>query len=336
MFLTNNIYTDNAPTNRGIPVVATSSSAPRRSVPEYRQPTVSSDQRNFKQMEVAIKKLEVAQQKSDKLIEQLVRENQELKAKFKSKPEDSDRFGFPGSDAELQGLEKTVVECEMERLGETGWNLNETLMLGSTNKEIVKLIVRDFLGHSDLLLLLKKYQWMNANIVKFVKSVLRNRFKNAKDRIKNAARPEHVQRANKIRKRINNRKSKILAKRLETFARHEVVFTNDLLRFDGARPAYGTKAECLSILVSDMMSDQEGEVDETNTTFRFGRVPTYRSIICDAFFDEIDDLRTAENKEKNPQYTPTNVGPRRYVERLGVNPKVFESMPSWCLESERM
>lgn len=104
MFPTNNIYTDNAPVNRGIPIVATSSSAPRRSVPEYRQPTVSSDQRNFKQMEVAIKKLEVAQQKSDKLIEQLVRENQELKAKFKSKPEDSDRFGFPGSDAELQGL----------------------------------------------------------------------------------------------------------------------------------------------------------------------------------------------------------------------------------------
>ena len=45
-------------------------------------------------MEVAIKKLEVAQQKSDKLIEQLIRENQELKAKFKIMPEDSDRFGF--------------------------------------------------------------------------------------------------------------------------------------------------------------------------------------------------------------------------------------------------
>ncbi|KAI8325253.1 hypothetical protein EDC96DRAFT_550374 [Choanephora cucurbitarum] len=72
------------------------------------------------QMEVAIKKLEVAQQKSDMLIEQLIRENQELKAKFRSMHEDSDRFGFPGSDAELQGLKKTVVECEMERLGETG------------------------------------------------------------------------------------------------------------------------------------------------------------------------------------------------------------------------
>ena len=98
----------------------------------------------------------------------------------------------------------------MERLGETGWNLEETLMLGSTNNETVKLIIRDFLGHSDLLLMLKKYQWMNASIIKFVKSVLRNRYKNAKDRSKNATRPEHVQRANKIRKRINNRKSKVI------------------------------------------------------------------------------------------------------------------------------
>ncbi|KAI8323325.1 hypothetical protein EDC96DRAFT_595764 [Choanephora cucurbitarum] len=202
MFHTTNTNADNTPVNRGIPTVATSRSAPRRSVPEYRQSNTSSDQRNFKQMEVAIKKLEVAQQKSDKLIEQ-------AKAKFKSMPEDSDRFGFPGSDAELQGLKKTVVECEMERLGETGWNLDETLMLGSTNKETVKLIIRDFLGHSDLLLILKKYQWMNASIVKFVKSVLRNRYKNAKDRTKNAARPEHVQRAIRIRKRINNRKSKV-------------------------------------------------------------------------------------------------------------------------------
>ena len=104
MFHTTNTNADNTPVNRGIPTVATSRSAPRRSVPEYRQSNTSSDQRNFKQMEVAIKKLEVAQQKSDKLIEQLIRENQELKAKFKSMPEDSDRFGFPGSDAELQGL----------------------------------------------------------------------------------------------------------------------------------------------------------------------------------------------------------------------------------------
>ena len=96
----------------------------------------------------------------------------------------------------------------MERLGETGWNLDKTLMLGSTIKETFKLI-RDILGHSDLLLILKKYQWMNASIVKFVKSVLRNRYKNAKDRTKNAARPEHVQRAIRIRKRINNRKSKV-------------------------------------------------------------------------------------------------------------------------------
>ena len=104
MFHTTNTNANNTPVNRGIPTVATSRSAPRRSVPEYRQSSASSDQRNFKQMEVAIKKLEVAQQKSDKLIEQLIRENQELKAKFKSMPEDSDRFGFPGSDAELQGL----------------------------------------------------------------------------------------------------------------------------------------------------------------------------------------------------------------------------------------
>ena len=104
MFHTTNTNADNTPANRGIPTVTTSRSAPRRSASEYGQPNASSDQRNFKQMKVAIKKLEVAQQKSDKLIEQLIRENQELRAKFKSMPEDSDRFGFPGSDAELQGL----------------------------------------------------------------------------------------------------------------------------------------------------------------------------------------------------------------------------------------
>ena len=172
-------------------------------------------------------------------------------------------------------------------------------MLGSTNKETVKLIIRDFLGHSDLLLILKKYQWMNAIIIKFVKSVLRNRYKNAKDRTKNAARPEHVQRANKIRKRINNRKSKvrdlyiviaylvtniinlniqILAKRLDTFARNEAVFTNNLLRFEGSRPAYGTRSECLAVLVSDMMSDQEEELDAENKPVPIRLAPTYRSI----------------------------------------------------------
>ena len=60
MFHTTNANADNTPANRGIPTVTTSRSAPRRSVPEYRQPNASSDQRNFKQMEVAIKKLEVA------------------------------------------------------------------------------------------------------------------------------------------------------------------------------------------------------------------------------------------------------------------------------------
>ena len=47
MFHTTNTNADNTPANKGIPTVATSRSAPRRSVPEYRQSNTSSDQRNF-------------------------------------------------------------------------------------------------------------------------------------------------------------------------------------------------------------------------------------------------------------------------------------------------
>lgn len=77
---------------------------------------------------------------------------------------------------------------------------------------------------------------------------------------------------------IINLNIQILAKRLDTFARNEAVFTHNLLRFEGSRPAYGTRSECLAVLVADMMSDQEEEVDETNLVSRFRCVPTYRSM----------------------------------------------------------
>ena len=44
------------------------------------------------------------------------------------------------------------------------------------------------------------------------------------------------------------------------------------------RAAYGTEAECSAVLVSEMMSDQEEELDDNNENAPFRQVPTYRSI----------------------------------------------------------
>lgn len=44
------------------------------------------------------------------------------------------------------------------------------------------------------------------------------------------------------------------------------------------RAAYGTEAECSAVLVSEMMSDQEEELDAENKPVPFRLAPTYRSI----------------------------------------------------------
>ena len=89
--------------NRNIPEVQ-ASSAPRRQHPEYRGSSLPAYQRRIRQLEASLGKVEAAQQKSEELISRLIKENEELKAMFANKPQDSDRYGFPGSDDELDGL----------------------------------------------------------------------------------------------------------------------------------------------------------------------------------------------------------------------------------------
>ena len=70
----------------------------------------------------------------------------------------------------------------------------------------------------------------------------------------------------------------MLKKRLATFIKHKAIFTSDLMTDGENRAAYGTEGECRAVLVSEMMSDQEEEVDETNLVSRLRCVPTYRSM----------------------------------------------------------
>ena len=70
----------------------------------------------------------------------------------------------------------------------------------------------------------------------------------------------------------------MLKKRLATFIKHKAIFTSDLMTDGGNRAAYGTEGECRAVLVSEMMSDQEEELDADNKTVPFRQVPTYRSI----------------------------------------------------------
>ena len=44
------------------------------------------------------------------------------------------------------------------------------------------------------------------------------------------------------------------------------------------RAAYGTEAECSAVLVSEMMSDQEEELDAENKPVPFRLALTYRSV----------------------------------------------------------
>ena len=60
----------------------------------------------------------------------------------------------------------------------------------------------------------------------------------------------------------------MLKKRLATFIKHKAIFTSDLMTDGGNR----------AVLVSEMMSDQEEELDADNKTVPFRQVPTYRSI----------------------------------------------------------
>lgn len=70
----------------------------------------------------------------------------------------------------------------------------------------------------------------------------------------------------------------MLKKRLATFMKHKAIFTSDLMANDETRAAYGTEEECRAVLVSEMMSDQEKELDAENNLVPFRPAPTYRSI----------------------------------------------------------
>ena len=69
-----------------------------------------------------------------------------------------------------------------------------------------------------------------------------------------------------------------MKKRLATFIKHKAIFTSDLMTNGETRAAYGTEAECNAILVSEMMSDQEEELDAENKPVPIRLAPTYRSI----------------------------------------------------------
>ena len=60
--------------------------------------------------------------------------------------------------------------------------------------------------------------------------------------------------------------------------KHKAIFTSDLMANDETRAAYGTEEECRAVLVSEMMSDQEEELDDKNKPVPFRLAPTYRSI----------------------------------------------------------
>ena len=153
--------------NRNIPEVQ-ASSAPRRQHPEYRGSSLTADQRRVRQLEANLGKVEAAQQKSEELISRLIKENEELKAMFANKAQDSEHHGFPGSNEELDGLrvsddkhklsislltyflQRTIIDCEESALAGQGWDLGESLMKGKTNQLHVKTITNMFFVHEDL------------------------------------------------------------------------------------------------------------------------------------------------------------------------------------------
>ncbi|KAI8326687.1 hypothetical protein EDC96DRAFT_534782 [Choanephora cucurbitarum] len=193
--------------NRNIPEVQ-ASSAPRRQHPEYRGNSLTADQRRIRQLEANLGRVEAAQQKSDELISRLVKENEELKAMFANRSQDSDRYGFPGSNEELDGfrvsddkhklsislltyfLQKTIIDCEENALAGQGWDLGESLMKGKTNQLHVKAITNLFLVHEDLQNILRRHRWMESSIKKYVQSVLHNRLKYLKQADKDAKRSD--------------------------------------------------------------------------------------------------------------------------------------------------
>ncbi|KAI8325135.1 hypothetical protein EDC96DRAFT_570202, partial [Choanephora cucurbitarum] len=263
--------------NRNIPEVHTSS-VPRRQHPEYRGNSLTADQRRIRQLEANLGRVEAAQQKSDDPISRLVKENEELKAMFANRPQDSDRYGFPGSNEELDGLRKTIIDCEENALAGQGWDLGESLIKGKTNQLHVKAITNLFLEHEDLQNILRRHRWMESSIKKYVQSVLHNRLKYLEQADKDAKRSDFDRARIISRKNACNRKNKVLKKRLATFIKHKAIFTSDSMTNGETRAAYGTEAECNAILVSEMMSDQEEELDAENKPVPIRLAPTYRSI----------------------------------------------------------
>ncbi|KAI8327193.1 hypothetical protein BD560DRAFT_451880, partial [Blakeslea trispora] len=321
--------------NRNIPQVQ-ASSAPRRQHPEYRGSSLTADQRRIRQLEANLDKVEEAQQKSEELISRLIKVNGELKAMFVNKAQDSGHYGFPGSDEELHGLRRTIIDCEESVLAGQGWDLGESLMKGKTNQLHVKAITHMFLVHKDLQNMLRRHRWMESNIKKYVQSVLHNRLKYLKQADKDAKKGDFEKACNINRKNACNRKNKVLKKRLATFRKHKAIFTSDSMTNGETRAAYGTEAECSAVLVSEMMSDQEEELDAENKPVPFRLALTYRSIRCETFLDELDDLRYADNRKRNGRFIATYVGHRRYVERRGVQSRKFQNMPSWSLDTENL
>ncbi|KAI8328590.1 hypothetical protein BD560DRAFT_464305 [Blakeslea trispora] len=276
-------------------------------------------------------RVEKAQQKSEELISRLIKENGELKAMFVNKAQDSGHYGFPGSDEELHGLRRTIIDCEESVLAGQGWDLGESLMKGKTNQLHVKAITNMFLVHEDLQNMLRRHRWMESNIKKYVQSVLHNRLKYLKQADKDAKKGDLKRHASLIARMLAT-----VTTRLATFRKHKAIFTSDSMTNGETRAAYGTEAECSAVLVSEMMSDQEEELDAENKPVPFRLAPTYRSVKCETFLDELDDLRYADNRKRNGRFIATYVGHRRYVERRGVQSKKFQSMPSWSLDTENL
>ncbi|KAI7877667.1 uncharacterized protein EV154DRAFT_576811 [Mucor mucedo] len=144
-----------------------------------------------------------------------------------------------------------------------------------------------------------------------VEGVILSFLNNKKVKAKNDASPPEVTQFKRTEKRVKERRSRKLARRLAIYKSHPE-----------ETPAFATAAECLKVLVNGCQSDEEDVPGDKTLLDR--QVPTWRSKNLNDFFKRLDKVHDDEATRK--------WGEKKRVDSVVVtalHPDLERKLPAW-------
>ena len=102
-----------------------------------------------------------------------------------------------------------IVDIEKDQLGDNGWNLEETLVLGAYNGTKVDAIIHNFETHNTYFYHLGGKVWSSNDRQRYVKHVLNQRYKYAKQKKYEDEMPDAEKEMRLVQKSVATRKANV-------------------------------------------------------------------------------------------------------------------------------